>query len=106
MTTIAFDAGSWLNAADQTREVSTTLKSVFDNAISDTLIDGEPDNRRFWSPVDVAIVIGLKKRNADFRQVNEAIQKRLASEAAKMTDTGDDDFATEEEGSEEARRIW
>lgn len=103
MTTIAFDAGSWLNAADETREVSTTLKSVFDSAVSVTRME---DNRNFRSPVDIPIFVGLNKRNTDFRQVNEAIQKRLASEAAKMTDTGDDDFATEEEGSEEAQRIW
>lgn len=102
MTTIAFDAGSWLNAADQTVEVLTALKPAFDNAVSGTRMD----NRGFRSPVDMVILSGLNKRNADFCQVSGAIQKRLASEAAKMTDTGDDDFATEEEGSEEARRIW
>ncbi len=102
MTTIAFDAGSWLNAADQTVEALRALKPVFDSAVSGTRMD----NRGFRSPVDMVILGGLNKRNADFFHVNATIQKRLASEAAKMTDTGDDDFATEEEGSEEAQRIW
>ena len=102
MTTIAFDAGSWLNAADQTVEALRALKPVFDNAVSGTRMD----NRGFRSPVDMVILGGLNKRNADFFHVNATIQKRLASEAAKMTDTGDDDFATEEEGSKEAQRIW
>ena len=61
MTTIAFDAGSWLNAADETVEVLTALKPAFDSAVSGTRMD----NRGFRSPVDIAIVIGLDKRNAE-----------------------------------------